>query len=131
MFLYLPLQLPLLAGVVILLLADSHWSWSPIQTEAGQFLIAFTVILLATALAVQLDRTADPHYLPPLIMWSAMLPASILVFGGVRVCLLFLRRRNMPWLRRTMVAGAVGIVAIALAPATALVAGCAIAGECP
>ena len=131
MFVYLPLQVPLLIGVAALLIADGLWKWPPIQTETAQTLLAACVFIVATLIAVRLDRAADPNFLPANVMWTAFLPASVLVFGSLRLCLFLLRRRHVSAARRGPLAGLIAVTVTALTPATALVAGCIFYGLCP
>ena len=132
MFVYLPLQIPLLIGVAVLLLADGLWQWPPIQTETAQTLVAVVVFLITTLLAVLVDRAADPSFLPAnFVMWTAFLPASVLVFGLLRVCLLILRRIHLPASRRGPLAGLIAAAAVAFAPVTTLATCCMFYGLCP
>ena len=131
MFLYLQLQLPILAAVAALLLADGPWTWPPLQTETAQWLLTALLVLIATLVAVALDRPADPNHLYWDIMLIAFLPPTIIALGAVRVCAFILRRLQVAFFARAVVGGLAGTLAVAIAPTVALFAGCALRGACP
>lgn len=127
MLLYLPLQIPLVAGVLLLLLADYLSLWTPVR----RFGLATLMIVLITGIEVALSQAADLGQLSLSAAVAIFGIPTTLVLGGCYLALYLLRRLNAPPNARAIDAGLLSILATAIAPYFVFAMGCAATHSCP